>query len=791
MFVRQRKRHFVVDDSSDDDDDDDDDDGMQSPYQQRRRLPLLMTDDDDDTDNDDVTIEDDIESVDWTAFAAAATADAAAAAAADHDDDDDDDDSGDDDDRGDDSDDDDDDDDDAADRLFVRRGHPMTDFDYRKSPYTPPILSQEQKECVEEDLKLLSSKGIYPYEYMDSLDKFKETAIPHIDAFHSRLTGKTITEDEHKHATHVFEHFGCNTLQGYHDLYLTQDVLLLNDVLIEFRRVCLETYNLDPWHYYTAPGLTWDAGLKFTGQTLQLLTEDDKFLFVEAGMRGGVSMITHRHAKANHPDLEDDGYFNKDEPRRQLLYLDANNLYGWAMSQYLPVSDFEWMSDEELASITEDWILSLAPDCDTGYFLEVDLIYPREVHSKHSDYPLAPEKIAIKGTQLSPYQRNVLRTQILKEADNDLTEEQVNAKIDAYQSVEKLVPNLCDKKKYILHYRNLQLYLKLGMKLGKIHQVLRFTQKQWLKPYIEHNTEMRKQGTSDFEKDFFKLMNNAFFGKTMENVRKRRVIDIVQTPQKLKKLVAQPTFKSITVFNEDLSAVERSKFKVYMDKPIYTGLPVLDLSKWLMYDFWYNKLRQLFPNAKLLFTDTDSLCVSIETDLDDKDVFEQLREKTIKLDDGTEVAATSLFDFSNYHKDHPCYSSINKKVPGKMKDELGGNIMLEFVGLRAKAYAFKKLVLYPDTDKNEKVGDIIETKKLKGIKKGVVKMCIYFQHYLDCLFKGIKHFATMVSLRSFKHSIKTLQQTKIAMTHFDDKRFLFQDGIESIPYGHYSITADD
>ena len=133
-----------------------------------------------------------------------------------------------------------------------------------------------------------------------------------------------------------------------------------------------------------------------------------------------------------------------------------------------------------------------------------------EIHAKHSDYPLAPEKISVKGTQLSPYQRKILYDQITQE-DPTLTKAQVNAKIDAYELVEKLILNLCDKKKYILHYRNLQLYLKLGLKVTKIHQVLRFTQQQWLKSYIEHNTEMRKRGTTDFEKDFFKLMVNSFF----------------------------------------------------------------------------------------------------------------------------------------------------------------------------------------------------------------------------------------------------------------------------------------
>ena len=201
---------------------------------------------------------------------------------------------------------------------------------------------------------------------------------------------------------------------------------------------------------------------------------------------------------------------------------------------------------------------------------------------------------------------------------------------------------------------------------------------------------------------------------------------------------------------------------------------------------FYNSLRQLFPNAKLLFTDTDSLCVSIETSFDEKDVYEQLAERTIQLEDGTEIAASSLFDFSNYPSEHPCHSTTNKKVPGKMKDELGGNIMLEFVGLRAKAYAYKKLVLYPGKDTDEKIGDIVEIKKLKGIKRCVVKTSIHFKQFLECLQQGIKKFATMVSLRSFLHTITTLFQTKVALSHFDDKRYLLEDGITSIPYGHFS-----
>ena len=688
----------------------------------------------------------------------------------------------------------------------------MAQFDYRHAPHNiqPSLLEPEE---VDEDVNLLSRKGIYPYEYMDSFARFKKLSIPPIEAFQSSLSGgKGISEKEHAHAKKVFEHFEMKTLQDYHNLYLLQDIFLLDDILTAFRQVCLKTYKLDPLHYYTAPGLTWDAGLKYTGVTLDLLTEKDKFLFVEDGIRGGISVISHRHAKANHPDLknvvvnddddddDDDGnesYWDPKKPMCNLLYLDANNLYGYAMMQYLPVSDFEWMP--QVDTISERWIRKLRPDRETGYILEVDIHTPKSMHAKLSDYPPAPERKPILGHNLSPYQREILKEQYRLETTT-MTDEMLEEKVKRYKSTEKLILDLEPKTKYILHYRTLQLYLKLGMKITRVHRVLCFKQKPWLESYIKKNTEMRQKAANDFEKDFYKLMNNAFFGKTMENVRKRRHIDIIATPEKLKKLVAQPTFKSITSFNEEISAVERLKAKVMMNKPIYIGLCVLDLSKWLMYDFYYHTLKEIFPAAteqvRLLFTDTDSLCVSIEGC---DDVYMRIRDQQINYENDT-VEASTFFDFSGYSSAHPIFEGLhddtitaikksNKKVPGKMKDELDGNILLEFIGLRAKAYAFKKLISYPKTgdDGGEIEGDIIEVKKLKGIQKCVVKMSIHFEHYKSCLFDKVTHFATTTSLRSCMHQLKTLRVRKVAMTPYDDKRYLSDDGITSLPYGHRNI----
>ena len=350
------------------------------------------------------------------------------------------------------------------------------------------------------DINLLLQKGVYPYEYMDSFDRFKETELPPIGKFYSSLSDESLSKKDYQHAQEVWKTFNCENLGDYHDLYLKTDVTLLADVFQTFRRTCMNAYKLDPLNYYTAPGLSWDALLKYTAIELELLTDYDQHLFIEKGLRGGISMTSKRHAKANNPGVP--GY-DPSEEHNHIMYYDANNLYGWAMSQPLPYSGFEWVDKPP----TEPG---------KGCILEVDLDYPAELHESHNDYPLAPERLKVKKEWLSGYQANLL------EDDNIL-------------NTEKLVPNLMDKTKYVLHYRNLQLYLSLGMKLKKIHRILEFNEAPWMEPYIRMNTEFRKKSKSAFEKDFYKLMNNSVFGKTMENLRKRVDIKVVRTCATLKK----------------------------------------------------------------------------------------------------------------------------------------------------------------------------------------------------------------------------------------------------------------
>ena len=340
---------------------------------------------------------------------------------------------------------------------------------------------------------LLLRKGVYPYEWMDDESKMDHPSLPEKDAFYSSLSLQGITQEDYEHAQNVWNTFGMKTMRDYHDLYLKSDVLLLADVFEKFRQESLDNYGLDPAHYYTAPGLSWDAALKTTGVQLELLTDIDMHLMIEKAVRGGVSTITTRYCKANNPLVKD--YDGDDKNHNYMMYLDANNLYGWAMSEPLPTHDFKWLDDLDIMPLYLD-IGSVPADSPTGYVLEVDLEIPEELHDHFNHYPPAPEHMEITKDMLSPYNLRCLEDLGINHTPGT-----------------KLIPNLHNKEKYVLHYRALQCYLDLGLKLTKIHRVLSFQQSPWLKEYIDFNTNKRKDAVNAFQKMHYKLMNNAVYGK--------------------------------------------------------------------------------------------------------------------------------------------------------------------------------------------------------------------------------------------------------------------------------------
>ena len=306
-------------------------------------------------------------------------------------------------------------------------------------------------------------------------------------------------------------------------MHVQCDTFLLPDVFENFRNKCIEIYELDPAHFLSATGLAWETCLKKR-------KDIDMLLMVEKGTRGGICQAIHKYAKANNKYVKN---CDKDIISSYLMYLDANNLYGWAMSQELPVNGFKWVKN--LPKFNEILIRNYDKNSDKGYFLEVDVDYPKKLFNLHKDLSFLPER------------------------------KKVN-------KVEKLTCNIEDKEKYVMHIKVLKQALNNGLVLKKVHRVIQFNQKDRLKPYIDVNTKLKKEDKNDFEKDFFKLMNNSVFGKTMKSVRKPRDIKLVTTDEKRNKLVSEPNYHTTKRFSENVLATEMKKTKVKMNNPIYVNI---------------------------------------------------------------------------------------------------------------------------------------------------------------------------------------------------------------------------
>ena len=313
-----------------------------------------------------------------------------------------------------------------------------------------------------------------------------------------------------------------------------------------------------------------------------------------------------------------------------------------------------------------------------------------------------------------------------------------------------------------MHIKSLKQALNHGLKFKKVHRIIEFNQEAWLKPYIDMNTKLRKLAKNNFEKDLFKLMNNSVFGKTMENIRKHRNIKLVTTDKRTSKLVSEPNYHTINYISEDLSMIEMNKTKVKKNKPIYLGLSILEFSKILMYEFWYDYMKPKYSNnIKLCYMDTDSFIMNIKTEDFYKDISNDVEKR---------------FDTSNYEVNRPLPTGKKKKVIGLMKDELRGKIITEFITLRPKTYSYL-------TD------DCKEDKKAKGTKKCVIKRMIKFNDYKNCLLKDEVILKSQQRFISKKHDAYTENINKIALSNNDDKRIVSSDKIANYPYGYKGKNA--
>ena len=599
-----------------------------------------------------------------------------------------------------------------------------------------PFTNSLKRDYPNINNEIIQRKGVFPYSYFDSLNKLQEASLPPSSAFRNDLTDEECSEEDYRFAQRVWQEFGCQTFQDYLMIYLKLDVLLLACVFEKFRSKTLEQDGLDPIHFVSLPGLSFLSAFKMTGESIELLNDIEMYTFFERGIRGGMTFV-NKHLLRNERITH-----NNAELTQHLAYIDENNLYGNSLSKPLPHSEFCWV--EDLSDFTCDFILSLEEEGEWGYTLEVDLAYPEHLHHSTADFPLAPETGEITHDMFSDFMSTFYKT--------------LNPN-STFKPSRKLLLTQYNRDHYIVHFAILKFYLEMGLTLNKVHRVIKYKQKAWLKEYIDFNSQKRASSNNAFDKDFYKLKNNALFGKTMEDVRKRINYKLVTDEDKFNKMAASPFFHDRDIITNDIVGVHLLKPKVVLDKPVFIGQAVLDYSKLEMYNLYYKVLPQcpLIKKLQLVGGDTDSFFLTIATDTNItlSDVFNNLAQ---------------YIDTSNYPPSHPMYSTVNKAKLGCFKDETAGQILEEMILLRPKMYSMK----FKDLDTS--------IKRAKGISKHVVHSMrhdTYREAFED---KKTTH-VQMTIIRSKQHTLRTTTFRKRALSAWEDKRCWVSEN-ESLPHGH-------
>lgn len=569
---------------------------------------------------------------------------------------------------------------------------------------------------------LMSKKGVMCYSYLTSFSVLEDRELPSIDKFYNELTETHITEEEYERARDIWQEFKIETLGDFCDEYLKTDCCLLTDVMENFRSLSLDTYELDPAYYITLPSLSWDSMLKMTKVELELLDDYDQILFWEKAKRGGLSQASVRRLQANNRYLPN---YDPTLPEVFIMLFDINALYANTMlKENLPVKSFRWLSSSEVNKFD----IENSPD---NFLLEVDLSIPLIKHDYFRDLPLAPE-------HLVPLTSDI--------------------------NITKLMATFYDKKKYVVHVKTLKLYVELGVKITKFHRILTFETSNFFSEFVRINAAKRAAASNDFHKALYKLIVNANFGKSIEDIRKRR--DIRFTTQwkgnrGARKLIAHPNFQKLKVFSENFAMVEMQKSSILFDKPIYLGMSILDLSKCHMYDLYYNKIKNVFKeNVSCAYVDTDSYMLKFVN----SDPYLFMKENP------------SLFDTSDYpEKNRYGIIRANTKLVGVLKDESKGVCIVDYCALKSKMYAYK-------------VENESEIKKMKGVKRAVLRN-LDINDYINALHSKNDRpiYRQQHMIKSIDHVVFTIVENKSTLSKKDDKRFVEENGVTTLPWGHWRL----
>jgi hypothetical protein len=592
--------------------------------------------------------------------------------------------------------------------------------------------------------ELLLRKGAYPYEFATSIARLQNaTSLPAKGEFANVLANETsLPAEDYRHAQSVWRAFGCRNMLDYTAVYARSDVLQLAEAVVSLRENVWNEFGLDLCKYLSLPMLSKDIMLKVTGSKMELISDQEMAFLLKDNVRGGLSFINTRLVDRQ-----------ETEPPTTLTYIDQNNLYGYAMSCPLPLRDFEWMSQEELDSY--DPVRDATTSNGPGYILEVDLEYPEELHLDHSSFPLAPHSLDVAPADLSPYAWEML-CRLRK--DSTLRAENYKAT--------KLTSTFARRERYLVHAINLKLYLRLGLKLAKLHRGIKFYQEDFIRSFIQLCTQKRKNAPTESLKNMYKLLANSLYGKLIEGTSKR--VDCFMClgrPDLAMRYASSPRFKHAAICGNNCIISFLQKAIAPMRQNWAVGFSILEISKYLMQSLLYETIKPSLASSggcSVVMSDTDSFLLASRV-RDSDEFLERIRH---------------VVDFSNYDASHRLFDPSKAKELGFVKNEVPRAEITRFVGLRSKSYAFQ-------TDRDDLYV------KAKGVR-GPFKRSITFEAMAACLLPGgaPQHKVDYVQIRSEAHVPGLVFGRKTAFSAFDDKRYLLC-AKHSVPYGSRLIALSE
>ncbi|XP_042858741.1 uncharacterized protein LOC122244830 [Penaeus japonicus] len=504
---------------------------------------------------------------------------------------------------------------------------------------------------------LLSGKQVFCYDYLDDESKLEDTSLPLQRDFFNVLTQEHISDEDYRHALDVWRLCGCTSLRDYLMCYLVCDVGMLADCFSAWRACLRDSYGLDCVNYVSLPGYGFDSFLMSSNLKIELISDPELGKLIRDNVRGGFTTVVRNFAMARNKDL---GNNLPDKKSNYILYIDFNSLYAGCMSCKLPIGDIRRLSDTEMQSFLDTGIANHDPDADISYWLLIDTLpVSSEVAERTDELPLALNHLNVDFNLLSEYQQQLIGERGLKYPSKN----------------KKLVASHLPQRNYLVSLKFLQLLMTLGLEIAQVHSVYSFTQKTFLEPFIRGNIERRVQAVGKSRQMAFKCLSNSIFGRCLLNPLKRSLNTKVVTKRgKFLGVVRNPLFQRMFPLRTYRVITVCKNPVVYMTQPQYIGYHILELAKYQLYHFWYTVMKDHYrERASLIYSDTDSFILSLETD----DLKSELLSYPLK----------EYIDRSNFPADHELHDGTRKGQLGLLEIETGHEMIKEVVCLRPKMYS--------------------------------------------------------------------------------------------------------